>query len=540
MPRKTPTPQEALLLEIQRQEAKRHFLPFCRFMDRKYPIQALHLQLLADRLEKVYQYVATGGKEGIGRLMVFMPPRYWKSRSVSQLFPPWALGKNHDLRFILTSYGADLASKHSKEARDIIVSKRYQGVFGALSSIQEPVVLDSDSKASAAWDLQDFNGGMLATGVGGSVTGFGANIFIIDDPFKNRDEASSRAQRERVIEFYRSVVYFRLEDVGSAIVIPMTRWDQEDIAGELLRLMVSDPEADQWDVLFLPAVALDEKDYPQTDEQFNENLLRGIYIPKDGDQLERKPGEPLWAQKHDAQRLRKIRANSLDFEFVSQWQQMPRLAVGEFLDDDDFKIAEKVPDGIKWYWPSDLALGESETSDYNITGAIGMKGEDLYIRDVIKIRDIDEFLPEVRSIMLSDKEHHYPFGIESVAFQKMVLKDFRKDPALVDVEMIEIQVAGKGDKVERARAWRRRAKQGHVFLVRGRWNTEFIRVATSFPKGRHDDGVDFVSNGVQMIAGEGGDQKTASSKPVIVEAESLFSDASTMFGASQSSVISFQ
>lgn len=519
-------PKQVVREEVRaRLKAERDFLAFCGYMDPKYPVHAPHLQLLARKLEQVFLYVSTGGKKGIGRLMVFMPPRYWKSRSVSQLFPPWALGKNHDLRFILTSYAADLASKHSKEARDLLVSEKYAAVFGDLASVNDPVVLDPDSKAAATWEVKGYNGGMLSAGVGGGVTGFGANVFIIDDPFKNREEASSKARRESVIEFFRSVVYFRLDTAGSAIIIPMTRWDQEDIAGELLRMMVSDPEADQWDVLFLPAIALDEKEYPQTDEQFNENLLRGIFIPKGGDQLGRKAGEPLWEQKHDVDALRRIRANALDFEFSSQWQQMPRLAVGEFLDDDDFRIVEKAPDGIKWYWPTDLALGETETSDYNITGAVGMKGEDLFIRDVVKIRDIDEFLPELRSIMLSDAEGRYPFGIESVAFQKLVLKQFRADKALVNVEMIQVDVAGRGDKVERARPWRRRAKQGHVYLVRGKWNVEFIRVATGFPKGRHDDEVDFVSNGVQMIAEDGGSQKTVSAPVVVVDAEMLFQGA---------------
>ncbi len=525
MPRHTA--RDVSLELVEREKARRFFLPFCKFMDKKHPVDARHIQYLGSKLEQVKLFIKSRGKEGIGRLMVFMPPRYWKSQTASRKFPAWLLGDMPDLRIILTSYGADLATKHSKEVRDLMETKRYSAVFGSLSSVAEPVILDGESRSSAAWEIANHSGGMIAAGVGGGITGFGANLFIVDDPFKSREDAESKTKRENAYEWYRSVAYNRLDDEASAIILIMTRWDQEDLAGRLLNAMVSDEEADQWDVVYMPAEADGTKEYPfpKTVEEYRENLLRGAYIPlaEEGDQLGREPGEPLWPEKHDKARLNKVRVNIGEFEYGAQYLQKPRLAVGEFLDDDDFKLVDKAPDEVKWYWPTDLALGESETSDYNITGAIGMKGEDLFIRDVQKIQDIDEFLPELRSIMLSDKEYKYPFGIESVAFQKLVMKQFRADRALVNVEICEIQVAGKGDKVERARPWRRRAKAGHVFLVKGTWNRDFIRVVTAFPKGRHDDEADFISNGVQMIAEDAtGNLKTASAEAVVVMAEEMF------------------
>jgi predicted phage terminase large subunit-like protein len=512
---------------VEREEARRFFLPFCKYVDPKHPVDAKHIQYLGKKLEQVKLFIKSGGKEGIGRLMVFMPPRYWKSQTASRKFPAWLLGDMPDLRIILTSYGADLATKHSKEVRDLMETKTYSAIFGALSSVDEPVMLDSESRSSAAWELAGHSGGMIAAGVGGAITGFGANLFIVDDPFKSREDAESQSRRDNVYEWYRSVAYNRLDNEASAIILIMTRWDQDDLAGKLLNAMVSDEDADQWEVVYMPAEAdgTKESPFPKTVEEYRENLLRGIYMPleADGDQLGRAPGEALWPEKHNLEQLRKVRANTGDFEYTSQYAQKPRLAVGEFLDDQDFKIVEKVPDEVRWYWATDLALGESETSDFNIMGAIGMKGEDLFIRDVQKIRDIDQFLPELRSTMLSD-EGKYPFGIESVAFQKLVMKQFLADPALVNVELVEIQVSGRGDKVERARPWRRRAKAGHVYLVKGTWNREFIRVCTAFPKGRHDDEADFISNGVQMIAedADGGSSKTVSAEAVVVEASAMF------------------
>ena len=478
--------------------AERDFLYFCKFTDKKYPGDAAHIQMMTEKLQEVAKFILSDGKEGIGRLMIFMPPRYWKSQTASRKFPAWLMGKNPDLRIILTSYGADLASKHSREVRDIIEGEEYSQVFGALASANEPVMLDPESRSAAAWDLKGHNGGMIAAGVGGAITGFGANLFIIDDPFKSRDEASSKSRRDLVWEWYRSTAYTRLEDHG-AVILVMTRWDQEDLAGELLKAMASDLEADQWDVLNLRAEAADENAYPLNEEQFMENLLRGIYVPMGGDPLGRAAGEPLWESKHSAAMLKSLRVNITDFEFEAQYNQSPRLAVGEFLDDDDLGIVERAPDGLQWYRYVDLALGESQTSDFNscIAAALDAEGT-LFLRDRIKVRNLDEFMPICKAHMLSEKETNVLWGFEDVAFQKLVVKQFIKDPQLVNKKIIKVKPVG--DKVERARPWQLRAKDKKVKVVRANWNNDFIREATAFPRGRHDDDVDSVSGAMQMIA----------------------------------------
>ena len=506
--------------------AQRDFMTFCKYTDPKYPSEARHLQYLTKKLEQVKLFIKTKGAEGIGRLMIYMPPRYWKSQTASRKFPAWVLGDLPDTRFILTSYGADLATKHSREVRDLIQSDRYQAIFGEMASVNEPVMLDPDSRSAAAWEVAGHSGGMLAAGVGGAITGFGALIFIIDDPVKSRDEASSAARREMVWEWYRSTAYTRLED-GAAIIVIQTRWDVEDLGGKLLNAMVSDPEADQWDVVMMPAIALEEKLYPKSREEYVENLLRGIFIPMGGDQLGRAPGEALWGQKQDDPILKAIAANMGDFEFGAQFQQLPRLAEGEFLDDRDFQIIDRAPEGLKWYWYMDLALGESETSDFNCTGGVAFDAHgNLYLRDMVKIRELEKFLPEARSLMLDDEERGAEWGVEDVAFQKLVFKEFMKDKALVNKNIRAVKP--NGDKVERARPWRRRAKQGKFFLIRGKWNLDFVRTAAAFPKGRHDDEVDMVSGAVQMIAGDdGGDGKTVSSEAVVMDVSAMFASVTS-------------
>ncbi len=510
---------------MERLRAEKDFLSFCKFVDPKHPVEARHIKLMCEKLEEVAKFILTDGKEGIGRLMIFMPPRYWKSQTASRKFPAWLLGKNPDLPIILTSYGADLASKHSKAVRDLIMTDRYQSVFGSLASMEEPVELDPESKSSAAWDIAGHMGGMIAAGVGGAITGFGAKLFIFDDPVKGRKEAQSESVRKDNFEWYKGTAYTRLED-HAAIIGIMTRWDIEDLAGQLLRAMVSDEESDQWEVLFMPALALEEEQYPKTSEEFIENLLRGIYIPMNGDQLGRKTGEPLWPEKQNKMQLKIKAANMEDFEFAAQFQQMPRLADGNFFDDKDFGIIEKAPEGLRWFRYVDLAIGKNKENDFNCTYAIAFaENGDLIIRDPYKEQNLDVFLPQCKVLMLSEAETGTIWGIEDVAFQVLVVKEMLKDRRLVNIAIRS--VIPLGSKEDRAYAWRLRAKQGKVKLVRGTWNIDCIRVAAAFPLGRHDDDIDSISGGVQMIAEEEGSEgKTVSSTPVIVEAEALFEIAS--------------
>ena len=390
-------------------------------------------------------------------------------------------------------------------------------------AVDEPVELSQESRSVVSWNLKDHRGSVFAAGVGGGITGRPANLVVIDDPFKSREDAESETYRKKVMSWYRSVVYPRVANTpGAAIIIMHTRWDQEDLAGQLLTQMVSDEEADQWEVVFLPALALEEDKYPKTEAEFRENLLRGIYIPMSGDPLGRKPGEPLWPERSDAKKLAKTKANMLDYDFEAIFQQLPRMADGEFFDETDFEIVERAPEGLQWYRLIDLALGETKTSDLNSTIAVALdeNSGDLYLRDRIKERNLDKFLPMARTAMLSDLERGTEWGIEDVAFQKLVVKQFLKDKALVNIRIRA--VAPVGDKVERARPWQLRAKLGHVKLVRGAWVLDFIREAISFPKGRHDDDVDSVSGGVQMIAEDGGNQKTASAEAMVVLTEEMF------------------
>lgn len=525
------TPQEALAQRATRRLAKRHLIDFSTYMAPRWYKPVLHHMYVANYLEQVARYIQTGGKEGIGRLMIFEPPRYGKSVQVSQFFPAWLLGNMPDCRIILASYGAELAEEDSLIVRNYVSSREYKSLFGDNTLEEYPVSLSEERASRGNWRLAEpHRGGVKAAGVGGGIVGFGAHLLNINDPFKGRKEAKSESYRRDVMTWYRSEAYTRLEE-GGAVILTHTRWDTDDQAGQLLQQMASDdPDADQWTVVMLPEIALKAEEYPKNEEQFKENLMRGIYIPME-DQLGRKPGEVLWPQKYPLSAVKRKHANVLDFEAAAQFQQMPRLEKGEIFSDSDFGYVERAPLGLQWFAYVDLALGKTETSDFNAVAPVAMDADGvLYIRDVFKMRAIDEFLKMLKTWMLDDREQGTVWGIENHNFQSLVVKDFMTDRRLASVAVGGVDIPWS-DKVEGARPWAIRAKHGMVKLVRGAWNQSFIRTAAGFPGAAHDDDIDSVSGGNHMIAdGAIGGGKTASSEAIVVSAEQLFGEQLSVFG----------
>ena len=220
-----PSPSQALETRVKRTLARRSFLHFCEYVDEKFEA-APHVSLLCEKLQQVAKFIETDGKEGIGRLMIMLPPRHGKSELASRKFPAFLLGRRPDSRIILTSYGADLASRNSRDVREIVTGKPFQALFGVKSGTEMPVLLSSDSRSVTAWDLaQPHLGGVIAAGVGGGISGLGADLMVMDDPFKNREEAESEGRRDLVDDWWKSSARTRLSPRG-AVIIFHTRWHQ--------------------------------------------------------------------------------------------------------------------------------------------------------------------------------------------------------------------------------------------------------------------------------------------------------------------------
>lgn len=486
----------------QREMSRRHLIDFCCYMN-AYFERAMHSEYLAGKLEKVEEYIRTEGESGIPRLMVFMPPQNGKSELVSRNFPAWLLGRNPDKKIIQASYGADLAFDESKAIRDYILSDKYRAIFGALADIDGvPVQIASDSMSQSHWDLAaPHRGGLVAAGIGGGITGRGGHLINIDDPIKTPDEAVNREFIENLKRWYKTVIYTRRRK-GTAIVLTHTRWAMRDLAGELLIDMATGAKgADQWDVVFLPAEALEEEQYPQTIEEQKKFLAKGIFIPMGGDQLGREPGEPLWPSQYSKEWLEDTKVNQ-DIYWSPMYQQIPTEMADGFFLQSDFIVedADKVPAGLQWFRYIDLALGRTAKSDFNSCLAVAHDSNngDIWGRDMLRIRELNQFLLLVKSWMLSPEEKGTVWGVEKVAFQTLVFQQFMRDPDLIGIAIIEVPV--EGDKRTRALPVQTRARQGHFKLVNGPWVNSYINEAIGFGASGHDDQVDTTSGGFKMAA----------------------------------------
>jgi len=491
---------ERLELEMGKRElASRRMWDFARYVYPGYP-EANHLALLCTKLDQIVRYVETGGAEGIGRLMCFMPPRHWKSTTTSVLLPPFFLGRLPDKRIILTSYGGSLAMGFSRRARNLLATDAYRAVFGDRSA-REPVMLAEDSRSVETWDLEGRAGGLAAAGVGGAITGKGANLFIIDDPHKNRAEAESEAKRAEIWNWWSADAQSRLEE-GAAVVLMMTRWHPDDLAGKLLKAMIEDEDADQWEVLCLPAIA---EPWAQTFDR--EEFVRAL---KDGwwrgiDPLDREPGEPLWPEKFPLEALERRKANTIGYDWVALYGQRPRKLEGNIIKANQIRIveADQVPEEV-WahpvrYW--DLSVGRSERA-HPLSGAKCGRDHErrFYILDMREFQPPwSEARPKMVDVMLEDGPE-VKQGIETSGQQDGYYQDFRDDIRLQGRAIVPVNPKEIGDKIVRAQLWATRIEDDLVYMVRGPWNESFISQCVNFPAEPNDQ-VDGVSGGWQMLPG---------------------------------------
>lgn len=500
-------PSDAQRELARREQARRHLVSFSEYVAPNYYRAAAHHRLIAEYLELVETFVRTKGKSGIGRLLVLCPPRHGKSEQVSRHFPAWVLGRMPDTRVILASYGADLATKHSRAAREIVKGDRYQTVFGGLATVDAPVQLSADSQSVEAWDLAaPHRGGMVAAGVGGAITGTGANILIVDDPVKNRAEADSETAREKVWEWWTSTAYTRLED-GAAVIGMLTRWHGDDWAGRLLKAQASDPKADQWVVVCLPAlwgepVIPDGKTF---EEAQHEAMLEGVWIERE-DPLGRRDGQALWPQKYNEDDLQRIRVNVGPYDFEALYQQQPYLRSGNMFRRDWFPVVNEPPKGddivaqVRFWDKAGTSGGGKRTAGVLMALTSGglvfvlhvEKGQwSSYEREqtILKTAMADRQRPGPRVSIWHEQEPGSSGKDSAEATNRMLAK----------AGFYARFETPTGDKVTRAEPWSSLAQGGGVRLVLGGWNREYIEEHAAFPKGNFLDQVDASSGALSKL-----------------------------------------
>jgi predicted phage terminase large subunit-like protein len=398
-------------------------------------VSAAHHQLIARRLEAVE-------RGEIDRLMIFMPPRHGKSELASKRFPAWCMGRDPSRQIIAASYNSDLASDFGRNVRNIVASPEFGEVFPG-------VALAADSQAANRMNTNK-GGAYVAAGVGTAITGRGADIALIDDPFKDREEADSERRREAVWDWYRSTFYTRLMP-GAAICLIQTRWHADDLAGRLL-----EQQPDQWTVLDLPAIS--------------------------------NAGEALWPEWYDVPALERIKASIGQREWSALYQQQPQPDEGTFFQRGWFNEWQLPLPKLRIYGTSDYAVTDGR-GDWTVHRVWGVDPDDnIYRLDGWRGQTpADQWIDAKLDLIAKHKPHAWfgEAGVIQKAVEPMLIRRMRERGVRCRMEW----VSSIHDKATRARGFQARASMGNVFIEPGADISEFL----VFPAGKHDDEVDVAS-----------------------------------------------
>jgi len=436
--------------------SRKRLLPFVERFNPDYQAGWVHKDI-CQRLEKFSEQVAN--KES-PRLMLFMPPRHGKSTLASVAFPAWHLGRHPDHEFISCSYSGSLAMNFSRKVRQLLREPVYKNVF-------EKSRLDKDSQSVESWQTTQ-GGGYVAAGVGGGITGKGAHVMVIDDPVKNREDAESENNREATWDWYTSTAYTRLSPGGGILVI-LTRWHDDDLAGKLLRQ--AEEGADQWEVIKYPALA-------EEDEKF------------------RKVGESLHPERYNVNALEQIRKAIGPRDWSALYQQNPVSDEGDYFSRDMIRYFENDEidtSQLNYYCAWDLAIGQRDRNDYSVGIVVGVDEYDnLFVVDVVRGK-YDGFELVEQILDLYETWRPGIVGIERGHIEMALgpfLQKRTRERGLNEAYFKDLKV-GKRDKEARARAIQGRMQQGMVYFPKDAiWTGPMVAELLRFPNGTHDDQVD--------------------------------------------------
>lgn len=433
-----------------------------------------HHRLLIDKLEAV-------DRGECRRLMVFMPPGSAKSTYASVVFPVWFMGRKLRRNVIVATYASDLARKIGRRARGILRQPAYGEVFNT--------GLSADSAAADEWALtneNEFMGGGILSGI----TGNRADLIIIDDPIKGRQQADSQTIRETTKSAYDDDVKTRLKP-GGRIVLIQTRWHEDDLAGSLLPedydgesgpILCRDGEV--WEVLCIPAQAVSRDD-----------------------PLGRQVGEYLWPEWFPPDHWRSFQ--SVARTWSALYQQRPRPADGTFFQKEWFKryVPQQLPQNLTRYITSDHAPGGQEDSDYSCVRVWGIDpAGDIWLLDGfrhqatmdktadklignLKVRDIPAGEARVTGLIARYKPHAwFPEDDNNwKSAEGFIRRRMREE--LVHCRIEPISPHGS-DKAAKAQAFQAMASSGRVHLPIGPEGDDVLDQYLAFPMGKNDDEVD--------------------------------------------------
>ena len=428
------------------------FLDFVRFVWPGF-VAGRHHHIVAEKLEAV----ANGT---LKRLIINMPPRHTKSEFASYLFPAWFVGRMPTKKIMQATHTADLSIRFGRKVRNLMDGEDYRKVF-------PDVKLRADSKAAYRWETDD-GGEYYAAGVGGSIAGRGADLFIVDDPHSEQDALSPTAL-ENAWEWYMSGPRQRLQP-GGAIVVVMTRWGEADLTARLLRQQAVDPKADQWEVVNLPAI-LDN-------------------------------GDSLWPEYWKVEELEKIKASISASKWNAQYMQQPTSDAASIIKREWWSVWEKedVP-RLQYVMQSyDTAFLKSRTADFSAiqTWGVFYPREDsppnVILLDAKKGRW--EF-PDLKRVALEEYKYWDPevVLIEAKASGMPLTQELRA----MGIPVINFTPSRGNDKHSRVNAVSPMFESGLVWRPDASWAEDVVEEIASFPFGEHDDMVDCMTQALMRF-----------------------------------------
>jgi predicted phage terminase large subunit-like protein len=438
-----------LALLDRRERSKASFLDFARYAWLEAIFSAHHSKM-ADAFDRIIS-------GDLKRLVINMPPRHTKSEFGSYLLPAYAMGRKPDLKIIQATHTGELAVRFGRKVRNLMDTQNYKDLF-------EGVELQADSKAAGRWETSK-GGEYFAVGVGGAMTGRGADLLIIDDPHSEQDAMSSLAL-DNAWEWYSAGPRSRLQP-GGAVVVIMTRWGTKDLTARLIKSQNSFG-SDKWEVIEFPAI-------------FDEGT------PKE---------RPLWPSFWKLEELQAVRAQLGVQRWNAMYQQRPTADEGAILKREWWRTWERdqLPSVEYIIQSYDTAYSKKETADYSVITTWGVfyptedAGPNLILMDMRKGR---WDFPDLKRIAKDLYTYWQPDNvlIEAKATGTTLQQELRRMGIPVTMYSPGGRRAGH-DKVSRANAVAPMFESGMIWATEDHWAQEVIEECAAFPNGDNDDIVD--------------------------------------------------
>lgn len=443
----------------------------------------IHIKFLADKIQEKIEDKSNKFK----LLMISLPPRHGKSLLISKHAVPWYLGNNPTKRVILTSYSAELANENSDFAK---------GIFAKWGPVLWNIHPSKSLYNRDAWNTSE-GGGCISSGVGGSITGFGADLFIIDDYFKNEEESESQSTRDKLWEKWKAVILTRLHP-GALVIIFATRWNDDDLIGRILNetALRKDNFSFDWEYINLPAIAEDD--------------------PKKPDPLKRKPGEALWPWRFDEDLLKDIENESGPYWWNALYQGRPSKRGGNLFKSQNFRyytiegltsdylcwrVDEEIPIRVK---PKDLKIVVIVDPAMDIkkkNDPCGMLAWGYSAKQKIWLL-IDRFNDKIEHQRISKLAKNFAYKnnasyilVENEKLGKIIVKDSAGKDKIGNKKIPFKEVPTKGiDKYTRAVPMATYCENERVFFPKNApWLIKYEQNIKSFPSGGHDEDADLTA-----------------------------------------------